>query len=140
MLKYPAILHREEDGYWVEFPDLKGCVTEGDTTEELMDNAEEALTLYLEEYVGNEKKIPRPSQIKSENIVYVNVLPDVGIPLLIRLLREEQHLTQGDLAKKMGIKYQTYQQIENFKKFNATVKTLGKIARAFGKKLLIDFK
>ena len=29
MLKvYPAIFH-EEDGYWVEFPDLEGCQTLG---------------------------------------------------------------------------------------------------------------
>ena len=38
MLKiYPAIFH-EEETYWVEFPDLKGCVTEGSTLEEAMEN------------------------------------------------------------------------------------------------------
>ena len=27
---YPAIFHYEENGYWVEFPDLPGCLSEGD--------------------------------------------------------------------------------------------------------------
>ena len=36
MLKmYPAIIH-EEDGFWVEWPDLQGCSTCGDTVEETM--------------------------------------------------------------------------------------------------------
>ena len=47
MLKvYPAIFH-EEETYWVEFPDLEGCVTEGSTLEEAMENAQEAMGLYF---------------------------------------------------------------------------------------------
>ena len=34
-LFYPAIFHKaEEGGYWVTFPDLPECVTEGDDMEE----------------------------------------------------------------------------------------------------------
>ena len=28
---YPAIFHREDNAYWVEFPDLLGCQTYGAT-------------------------------------------------------------------------------------------------------------
>lgn len=38
---YPAIIH-QEDGYWVEFPDLSGCFTNGSTLEETMEMAQEA--------------------------------------------------------------------------------------------------
>lgn len=31
---YPAIIH-EEEGYWVEFPDLSGCFTNGSTLDNL---------------------------------------------------------------------------------------------------------
>ncbi len=45
---YPALFHiAEEGGYWVEFPDLPGCVTEGDTFPDAFDKAREALGLYL---------------------------------------------------------------------------------------------
>ncbi len=59
---YPAIIH-EEDGYWVEFPDLSGCFTNGDTLEETMEMAEEALGLYLVSLEENGQTIPAPSNI-----------------------------------------------------------------------------
>ena len=47
MLKvYPGIFHKE-DGYRVEFPDLPGCQSCGDTLEQTMEFAAEALGLYL---------------------------------------------------------------------------------------------
>ena len=48
MLKiYPAVFLKEEDGYSVSFPDLSGCFTQGDSLEEAMEMAQEALGLYL---------------------------------------------------------------------------------------------
>ena len=29
-LFYPAIFHKEDDGFWVSFPDFPECLTEGD--------------------------------------------------------------------------------------------------------------
>lgn len=47
---YPAIFHAEEDGgFWVEFPDLPGCSTQGDSESESYANAVEAMELYLED-------------------------------------------------------------------------------------------
>ena len=63
MLKvYPAILH-EEGGYWIEFPDLEGCQTYGETLEETMELAQEALGLYLVSLIENKQEIPAPSNI-----------------------------------------------------------------------------
>ncbi len=59
---YPAIFH-EEDGYWVEFPDLSGCVTEGDTIEEAMAMAQEALGLWLVSQMEMGNELPAPSAI-----------------------------------------------------------------------------
>lgn len=59
---YPAIIH-EEEGYWIEFPDLEGCQTCGQTLEETMEYAQEALGLYLVSLVENGQTIPAPSNI-----------------------------------------------------------------------------
>ena len=40
---YPA----EEGGFWAQVPALPGCITEGDTREELLANLREALQGYL---------------------------------------------------------------------------------------------
>ena len=47
---YPAVFHVAEDigGYWVEFPDLPGCVTQGKSDQEAMEMAEDALGLWLD--------------------------------------------------------------------------------------------
>lgn len=63
MLKvYPAILHNE-DGYWIEFPDLEGCQTCGSTLEETMELAQEALGLYLVSLMENHQEVPAPSDL-----------------------------------------------------------------------------
>ena len=45
---YPAIFHQEDGAYWVEFPGLDGCFTQGENFEEAYKMATEALGLYLE--------------------------------------------------------------------------------------------
>ena len=46
---YPAIFHKSESGYWVEFPDLPGCLTEGKNRDEALKMAGDALFVYLNE-------------------------------------------------------------------------------------------
>ena len=45
---YPAVLTKEDNGYWVKFPDLPGCFTEGDSISEAYEMAQEAMGLWLE--------------------------------------------------------------------------------------------
>jgi predicted RNase H-like HicB family nuclease len=37
----------DEGGYWVKIPALPGCVTQGETVEEALKNAEEAIQGYV---------------------------------------------------------------------------------------------
>jgi len=73
---YPAILHNE-DSYWVEFPDLEGCVSDGDTLEDAMASAQEAMGLYLAALLEEGKDLPAASNIKDiktdEVVSYVSV-------------------------------------------------------------------
>ena len=50
VIYYPAIFHVAEDvgGYWVEFPDLPGCVTQGQTEKEAYEMAQDVLGLWLD--------------------------------------------------------------------------------------------
>ncbi|MDN5850041.1 MAG: type II toxin-antitoxin system HicB family antitoxin [Nitrococcus sp.] len=43
-MKIKAVIHdAEEGGYWAEVPSVPGCVTQGDTFEELLTNLYEAV-------------------------------------------------------------------------------------------------
>lgn len=47
-MKVKAIIHEaEEGGFWAEVPALPGCVTQGDTEEEVTSNLREAVELWL---------------------------------------------------------------------------------------------
>ena len=65
MLKvYPAIFHNDDGSYWVEFPDLPGCQSCGDTLEETIDAASDALGLYLYSLKEDGRTPAPPSDIK----------------------------------------------------------------------------
>lgn len=56
---YPAIFEPETDGgYSVYFPDLPGCFTEGDTLEEAVEFAKDAIGIYLSELESDGKAFP----------------------------------------------------------------------------------
>ncbi|MDR3335683.1 MAG: helix-turn-helix transcriptional regulator [Treponema sp.] len=42
------------------------------------------------------------------------------------------------MARKLGLSYQSYQRLENPRKANPTIKTLEKIAHAFGRELSVS--
>ena len=141
ILTYPArIRHMAEDkSYLVEFPDLPGCLTEGDTLQEAKQNAKEALTGYLSSVFERNLKIPDPSVLKGKNIYGIEPEPEVTVPILLRKLRETKKLTQGDIAKVLGISYQAYQRLEKPGKSNPTLKTLERLAKVFNKDLRLEF-
>jgi predicted RNase H-like HicB family nuclease len=56
--RYSVILTPEEGGYVVTVPALPGCVTEGDTLEEALDNARNAIELYVESLVARGLPVP----------------------------------------------------------------------------------
>jgi predicted RNase H-like HicB family nuclease len=48
-MKVKAIVHpAKEGGYWAEIPALPGCITQGDTWEELMANLQDVIEAWLE--------------------------------------------------------------------------------------------
>lgn len=60
MRRYTILLipDPEEGGFTVTVPALPGCITEGDTFEEALDNARDAIRLYLEDLAAEGEPIP----------------------------------------------------------------------------------
>lgn len=76
---YPALFHYAKDGISVEFPDLPGCLTCGNTTEEALLMAKDALSLHLYGMEKDGDPIPQPSDLttialeSNERIVMIDV-------------------------------------------------------------------
>ena len=60
---YPAVFTPEDGGYSVDFPDLEGCFTCGDSLTEALDMAEDVLSMTLTLLEDEKKPIPAPSGV-----------------------------------------------------------------------------
>lgn len=60
-LFYPALFHKEEDGFWVSFPDFPECFTEGDNLEHAYEMAVDALGLAIVSRREEGQEIPEPT-------------------------------------------------------------------------------
>lgn len=76
---YPAILHYAADGISISFPDLPGCLSCSETTEEATRDAKEALGLHLFGLEKDKDIIPEPTPIDKL------VLSRNEIPLLVEV-------------------------------------------------------
>jgi len=47
-MQFNAIIEKDDFGYFAFVPNLKGCVSQGDTMEEALSNIKEAIELYIE--------------------------------------------------------------------------------------------
>lgn len=66
---FPAIFHNaEEGGFWISFPDLPECITEGDTMEQAYEMAWDALGLCLYDRINSSEAIPQPSDVSKIRI------------------------------------------------------------------------
>lgn len=65
-----AIIEHDKNGFFAYVPSLKGCFSQGDSLEEVLDNIKEAIELYLED-IGDEER--NTITKKSYIIVPINI-------------------------------------------------------------------
>ena len=71
LMRYRVLLEQDEDGAYVaEVPALPGCISQGRTRSEAVENVKEAIAAYLESLQAHGEPVP-PSV--SEEVVEVNV-------------------------------------------------------------------
>ena len=99
MDRYPALIDGEKGAYGVTFPDLPGIVAMGNTVDEAMVNAEEALRDYAIEAEKDGEKISLPSAFERLEVPRGNTL--VSVPLIRvtgRNVRAHMTLDEGVAA------------------------------------------
>ena len=71
MTAFTIVLETAEDGgYVVSVPALPGCFTQGDTREEALENAREAIELYVEELRARGETIPVELKTETESLEF----------------------------------------------------------------------
>ncbi|MCL2081473.1 MAG: type II toxin-antitoxin system HicB family antitoxin [Oscillospiraceae bacterium] len=104
---YPAVFEKEENGYYVNFPDIRPCYTEGSTLEEAAIMAKDVLESRIETALERGESLPAPSDIETlsggrvmliigdvENIKSQTryVKKTLSIPYWLNAAAEQKHL------------------------------------------------
>ena len=60
-MKYRVLVEQDEDGVYVaEVPSLPGCISQGETREQAIENIKEAIAVYLESLEAHDEPVPPP--------------------------------------------------------------------------------
>ncbi len=74
-MRYPIVIHHDEgSSYGVTVPDLPGCFSAGDTIEEALDLAPEAIASHIETLLMEGQPVPeqRPLEIHQADTAYAD--------------------------------------------------------------------
>ncbi|NRN28018.1 type II toxin-antitoxin system HicB family antitoxin [Photorhabdus heterorhabditis] len=136
-MRYPVTLEPvEEGGYFVSFPDIPEALTQGDTREEALEMALDALITAFEFYFEDNEKIPLPSPVGQD---YVDVPLSVASKVLMLNAFLDSKLTQIELANRMGVKKQEVTRIFDLR-HSTKIDTVGKVASAIGHQLTLSIE
>jgi antitoxin HicB len=130
---YNFKIHKEKKGYWAECLELKGCITQANSYEELLKNMEESLNLYLDEPDNSNIIFPLPKKnIPGKSIVKIPVNHKIAFALKMKKLRAKKGLSQRQVADLLGMKnIYSYQRLESTKKANPNLSTIARIKSIF---------
>lgn len=64
-MRFPIVIHKDRDSdYGVTVPDLPGCFSAGETTDEALSNAMEAIECHIEGLLVDGESIPTPDTVE----------------------------------------------------------------------------
>ena len=130
-MRYPVNLDPDSGGFVVSFPDIPEALTQGDSREEALSMALDALVTAFEFYFEDNQKIPLPSEVTGE---FVDVPLSVASKVLMLNAFIDSSLTQIELAKGMGVKKQEITRLFDLK--HATkIDAVQKAMQVLGKRL-----
>lgn len=113
MIKYPIVLTPDEGSFTVTFPDIPEIITCGDTPEECMLEAQDALITLMYAYVDEWKPIPTPSFV-SEGQHFVSLPPLIEAKLELYRLMHKLGITKSELSRRSGIATSNIERLFDF--------------------------
>jgi|CXWL01.1.fsa_nt_gi antitoxin HicB len=103
MFDYPVILTEQpEGGFVVTFPDIPEAITQGDSVDEALTMAVDALESALSFYVDDRKALPLPSTLKGAPLVCPSALESIKLGVYQEMLA--QGMRKAELARRLGWK------------------------------------
>ncbi len=102
MKHYPALIAADGDGFMVSFRDIPEALTGGETYDEALEMAADALVTAMDFYIEDKRTVPQPSKAVAGEVLIE--LPD-SLVIKLMLLNEmvAQNLRPQDLANRLHV-------------------------------------
>jgi antitoxin HicB len=101
-MKFPVILAPDETGgYVVTFPDIPEAITQGETEEDALSMAREALETAIEFYFEDKRAVPPPSTPEPGQRA-VDVPPSLAAKILLLNEMILQNIRPAELARRLN--------------------------------------
>lgn len=83
------LLQEEGGGYLIEFPDLPGCMSDGETIDEAIKNGKEAIQVWIDAAKQMNRTIPKPGEYENQSGKWVQRVPKSIHLRLVNRAKEE---------------------------------------------------
>ena len=135
-MKFPVILTPDESGgFVVTFPDIPEAITQGETREEALAMAKEALEAALEFYFEDKRVVPAPSKIKrGQHAVELSASLSAKVLLLNEMVA--QSVRPAELARRLNTTPQEINRLTNLR-HTTRIDGIESALRALGRHLEI---
>jgi len=120
----------------VSFPNLEGCYTFGNTLEEALIYAKDALNGYLSVILNENMEMEEQNITDKNNLYFIKPDRNISFVILLKKRRKELGLTQQQVAEMLNISYQAYQRYENTDKCNPTLKKIAKLEKVLNREIV----
>jgi antitoxin HicB len=116
MLFFNALFEpdREKGGFVVTFPDLKWGVTQGETEEDAMAMAADALEMVVRDYIERGEPLPWPSKVRGRKYRAIRLPAIQSAKAELYMAFKESGIRKAELARRLGIPKTTVDRLFDF--------------------------
>ncbi len=136
-MDYPVILSTaNEGGFVVTLPDIPEAITQGESREDALEMALDALVTALDFYFEQRRSIPLPSAVEREH-ASVTLPPSVVAKVLLLNEMVAANVGCADLARRLGKSEQKVHRLLDLH-HRTTIDTIAEALYVLGKKLKLQ--
>lgn len=135
MLNYAITLTKDDDAYLVDFVDFPDVHTVGDTVEEALREAVDALITGIEMYMDDRHAVPLPSATDTEHTVALPALETTKVLLWNEMLK--QRMRKADLARMLDVHQPQVDRLFDLR-HSSKVDQVEQAAAALGRRLNVE--
>ena len=137
MLIYPVTLSDDEGTTLVEFPDVPEAITYGETRDEALLYAEDALITLFEAYMDEGKPIPAPASLDDRPGVVLPVLVASKVALYNAMLAAGKR--KADLARMLNLAPTLIDRLLSLR-HKSRIEQIETALAVLGKRLVVDVR